>query len=134
MDEEKQKERESWTKWSRERFCTELLDSVPSENEKQKLIMGFLESISRVKVNFDLNDSKVEDSTDREIRDIVDAHPQVTQEEQDEAVKVLVRRILDTPVNWRGILLRPIAGAIPKLTSVSIFRFVVRSCTAKTLS
>jgi transposase InsO family protein len=124
MDEEKQKECESWTKWSRERFCTELLDSVPSENEKQKLIMGFLESISRVKVNFDLNDSKVEDSTDREIRDIVDAHPEVSQEEQDEAVKVLVRRIPDTPVNWRGILLRPIAGAIPKLTSVSIFRFV----------
>jgi hypothetical protein len=50
MDEEKQKECESWTKWSRERFCIELLDSVPSENEKQKLIMGFLESISRVKV------------------------------------------------------------------------------------
>jgi hypothetical protein len=39
MDEEKQKECESWTK------CIELLDAVPSENEKQKLIMGFLESL-----------------------------------------------------------------------------------------
>ena len=62
MDERRQKECESWTKWSRQRFCEEFLDSVPSENEKQKLIMGFLESISRVKLNFDLNDSKVEES------------------------------------------------------------------------
>ena len=86
--------------------------------------MGFLGSISRVEVNFDLNDSKVEDSTDRNIRDIVYAHPEVTQEEQKEAVKVLIKRIPDTPVNWRGILLRPLDGVIPKLTSVSVFRFV----------
>ena len=33
MDEEKQKECESWTKWSVERFCEELLESVPSEKE-----------------------------------------------------------------------------------------------------
>ena len=65
-------------KWSRQRFCEELLDSVPSANERQKLIMGFLESISRVKLNFDLNDSKVEESTDANIRDILDAHPELT--------------------------------------------------------
>ena len=69
MDEKRQKECESWMKWSRQRFCEELLDSVPSANERQKLIMGFLESISRVKLNFDLNDSKVEESTDASIRD-----------------------------------------------------------------
>ena len=124
MDEAKQKECENWTKWSREKFCEELLDSVPSANEKQKLIMGFLESISRVKVNFDLNDSKVEELTDSKIRDILDAHPEITLEEQKEAVKVLVKRIPDSPVNWRGILLRPLDGAIPKLTTVNIFRFV----------
>ena len=124
MDEEKQKECESWTQWSVERFCKELLESVPSENEKQKLIMGFLESISRVNVNFDLNDSKVEEATDRKIRDIYDAHPDVTLDEQLEAVKILVKRIPDSPVNWRGILLRPIKGKLPKLTLVNQFRFV----------
>ena len=51
MDEGRQRECESWMKWSRKKFCEELLDSVPSENEKQKMIMSFLE---------DLNDSKVE--------------------------------------------------------------------------
>ena len=115
MDEGKQKECESWTQWSVERFCKELLESVPSENEKQKLIMGFLESISRVKVNIDLNDSKVEEATD-----IYD----VTLDEQIEAVKVLVKRIPDSPVNWRGILFRPIEGSIPKLTTVNKFRYV----------
>jgi hypothetical protein len=124
MDEEKQKECESWTTWPLERFCKELLESVPSENEKQKLIMGFLESMSRVKVNFDLNDPKVEDATDKKIRDILEAHPEVTLDEQREAEKVLVKRIPDTPVNWRGILLRPIEGSIPKLTTVNKFRFV----------
>jgi hypothetical protein len=99
MDEEKQKECESWTQWSVERFCKELLESVPSENEKQKLIMGFLEPISRVKVNFDLNDSKVEEATDRKIRDIYDAHTEVTLDEQLEAVKVLVKRIPDSHVD-----------------------------------
>ena len=64
-------------KWSRQRFCEELLDSVPSANERQKLTMGFLESISRVKLNIDLNDSKVEKSTDANIRDILDAHPEL---------------------------------------------------------
>ena len=43
--------------------------------------MGFLETISRVKVNFDLNDSTVEDATDKNIRDILDAHPEVTPDE-----------------------------------------------------
>ena len=82
MDEKRQKECESWMKWSRQRFCEELLDSVPSANERQELIMGFLESISGVKVNFDLNDSNVEESTDANIRDILDAHPELTSDEQ----------------------------------------------------
>ena len=124
MDEEKQKECESWTKWPVERFCKELLEAVPSENEKQKLIMGFLESISRLKVDFDLNDFKVEELTDKKIRDIFEAHPEVTLDEQREAVKVLVKRIPVTPVNWKGILLRPIEGSIPKFTTINKFRFV----------
>ena len=33
MDERRQQECESWMKWSRQRFCEELLDSVPSANE-----------------------------------------------------------------------------------------------------
>ena len=79
-------------KWSRQRFCEELLDSVPSANERQKFIMGFLESISRLKLNFDLNDSKVEESTDANIRDILDAHPELTSDEQtDDDICLLIR-------------------------------------------
>ena len=111
-------------KWSRQRFCEELLDSVPSANERQKLIMGFLESISRVKLNFDLNDSKVEESTDANIRDILDAHAELTSDEQTGAVNILVKKIPQTPTNWRGILFRAIEGIAPKLTSVNVFRYV----------
>ena len=123
MDEGRQKECESWTKWSRQRFCEELLDSVPSANERQKLIMGFLESISRVKLNFDLNDSKVEETTDANIRDILDAHPELTSDEQTDAVSILVKKIPQTSTNWRGILFRAIEGIVPKLTSVNVFRY-----------
>ena len=66
----------------------------------------------------------MEDATDKKIRDIFEAHPEVTPDEQREAVKVLVKRIPDAPVNWRGILFRPINGSIPKLTTVNAFRFV----------
>ena len=111
-------------KWSRQRFCEEFLDSVPSANERQKLIMGFLESISRVKLNFDLNDSKVEESTDTNIRDILDAHPELTSDEQTDAVNILVKKIPQTPTNWRGLLFRAIEGIVPKLTSVNVFRYV----------
>ena len=55
--------------------------------------MGFLESISRVKVNFDLNDYEVEESTDANIRDILDAHPELPSDEQTEAVNILVKKI-----------------------------------------
>jgi hypothetical protein len=54
----------------------------------------------------------------------LEAHPEVTLHEQKEAVKVLVKRIPDSPVNWRGILLLPLEGSIPKLTTVNKFRFV----------
>ena len=124
MDERRQQECESWMKWSRQRFCEELLDSAPSANERQKLIMGFLESIFRVKLNFDLNDSKVEESTDPNIRDILDAHPELISNEQTDAVNILIKKILQTPTNWRGILFRAIEGIVPKLTSVNVFRYV----------
>ena len=42
--------------WSVERFRTELTEAVPNVTEAQAQIMGFEETISRVMVNFDLQD------------------------------------------------------------------------------
>ena len=76
-----------------------------------------------MKLNFDLNDSKVEESTDTNIRDILDAHPKLISDEQTDPVNILVKKIPQTPTNWRGILFRAIEGIVPKLTSVNVFRY-----------
>jgi hypothetical protein len=45
-------------------------------------------------------------------------------DEQIGAVKILVKRIPDSPVNWRGIIFRPIGGKVPKLTSINQIRYI----------
>ena len=59
MDEVKRNECNDWQTWSVERFCTELNEAVPNVTEAQAQIMGFEETISRVMVNFDLQDTSL---------------------------------------------------------------------------
>ena len=54
----------SWETWSVSKFCDELKKAVPDVTETQAMIMGFTEAINRVKVNFDLENTNLEDETD----------------------------------------------------------------------
>ena len=75
MDEVKRNECNDWQLWSAERFCTELKAAVPNVTQAQAQIMGFEEMISRVMVNFDLQDPSLEEDTDQLLDEIMQAHP-----------------------------------------------------------
>ena len=92
--------------------------------EAQAQIMDFIKAITRVKINFDMQQPSLEDETDRLLNDIMDAHPEVTSVQELEAVAILKKRLPDSPTNWRGILTRKIGGKVPVLDSVEAFRFV----------
>ena len=124
MDEVKRNECNDWQTWSVERFCTELNEAVPNVTEAQAQIMGFEETISRVMVNFDLQDTTLEDETDQLLSDIMDAHPNISPASQLAAVSILRKRLPDTPTNWRSILSRKVDGIEPKFNTVEAFRFV----------
>ena len=110
--------------WSVERFCKELNEAVPNVTEAQAQIMGFEETISRVMVNFDLQDTSLEDEIDQLLSDIMDAHPNISPASQLAAVSILRKRLPDTPTNWRSILSRKVDGIEPKFNTVEAFRFV----------
>ena len=124
MDELKRNECNNWQSWSVERFCKELNEAVPNVTEAQAQIMGFEETISRVMVNFDLQDTSLEDETDQLLSDIMDAHPNISTASQLAAVSILRKRLPDTPTNWRSILSRKVDCIEPKFNTVEAFRFV----------
>ena len=113
-----------WPTWSVKRFCEELKDAVPAVTEAQAQIMGFIEAITRVKLNFDLQDPLLEEETDKLLSDITDAHPDASAADELAAVAILKKRLPDSPTNWRGILQRRINGQTPLLDNVEAFRFV----------
>ena len=124
MDPVKRAECRLWETWSVDRFCEELKEAVPNVTEAQAQIMGFIEAITRVKINFDMQQPSLEEETDRMLNDIMDAHPEVTPAQELEAVAILKKRLPDSPTNWRGVLTRKIGGKFPVLDSVEAFRFV----------
>ena len=83
---------------------------MPNVTEAQAQIMGFEETLSRVMVNFDLQDTSLEDETDQLLSDIMDAHPNISPASKLAAVSILRKRLPDTPTNWRSILSRKVDG------------------------
>lgn len=91
----RREECKDWMNWPVERFCKELLEAVPSEVETNKGLMGFVESISQVIINFDLKDASWEDKTDLVLQDIMTAFPEATLAMQLEATNILIERLPD---------------------------------------
>ena len=119
-DAAKRAEFRNWETWSVVRYCKELKEAVPDVTETQAMIMGFFEAISRVKVNFDLQDLSLEEETESLLCDIKESHPSA---QELNAVAILQKRLPDTPTNWRGILTKNIGEKAPILDRVEVFRF-----------
>ena len=85
------------------------------------MIMGFSEAISRVKVNFDLQDLSLEEETDRLLCNIKEVHPNISSAQELDAVAILKKRLPDTPINWRGILTKNIGGKAPILKLIASY-------------
>ena len=73
MDEEREK-CVNWMTWSVKVLCENLLLAVPDISTTQSICLGFVETMSRVRVNFDLQDPSLEEETDTLIQKILSAH------------------------------------------------------------
>ena len=124
MDEVKRNECNDWQSWSISRFCEELKEAVPNVTEAQAQIMGFEQMISRVMINFDLQDPSLENETDLVLDAICEVRPEVTTEAQLAAVLDIKKKLPKSPTNWQSILTRKIDGKPPKLETIEQFRFV----------
>ena len=112
--------------WSVKVFCENLLLAVPDLSTTQSIRLGFVETMSRVRVNFDLQDPSLEEETDLLIQKILSAHQpnEISDAQMEQAVNDLKKKLPEYPTNWRAILLRKIDGEIPEVTTVARFRFV----------
>ena len=112
--------------WSVKVFCENLLLAVPDLSTTQSIRLGFVETMSRVRVNFDLQDPSLEEETDLLIQKILSAHQpnKISDAQMKQAVNDLKKKLPEYPTNWRAILLRKIDGEIPEVTTVARFRFV----------
>ena len=80
--------------------------------------------ISRVMINFDLQDVSLENETDKILDEICEVHPEVSKEVQLAAVLGIKKKLSKYPTNWQSILTRKIDGEVPKLNTIEQFRFV----------
>ena len=116
----------NWMTWSVKVFCENLLLAVPDLSTTQSIRLGFVETMSRVRVNFDLQDPSLEEKTDALIAKILSAHQphEISDAQMKQAVNDLKKKLPEYPTNWRAILLRKIDGKEPEVTTVARFRFV----------
>jgi hypothetical protein len=112
-----------WTTRSNQRFCRELLISVPDNAVSKSDKLGFVDSIFQVALESDLKDPSPEQKTDEDISRIVYMFPNATPEIQLEASKILIEKLPVEPVNYRGVLHRSLDRP-PSLITVNDFRFV----------
>ena len=124
-----------WRFWDRTRFCKELLSAVPDISVvRPESATNFVELIAQVVLRFDLSDPSVEEAVDQQLQAIVHRFPDATPEQHLRAVKILISRLPELPINWRIILSRLINGVEVNLTSVNGFRFTWLTQLAKARS
>jgi hypothetical protein len=112
-----------WCTWDRDRFCSELLSAVPDiAVARPESAANFVERMAQVVIRCDLADPSVKDNLDNVIQLIVYCFPDATPELHLRAVKVLISRLPELPINWRIILTRTINGAEVNFTTVTGFR------------
>jgi hypothetical protein len=70
--------------------------------------LGFVDSICVVALEFDIKDPIPEQKTDQQIAKIVRIFPNATAEMQLEATEILIEKLPFEPVNYRGVLHRPL--------------------------
>jgi hypothetical protein len=122
-DPPRREECKNWMSWSNQRFCRELNISVPDNAVSKYDKLGFVDSICQVALEFDIKDPTPEQKTDQHISSIVRMLPNATAEMQLEATEILIEKLLLEPVNYRGVLHRPL-DRTPRLITVNDFRFV----------
>jgi hypothetical protein len=110
-----------WRTWDCDRFCSELLSAVPDiAVVRPESIANFVEQM--VVIRCDLADPSVEENVDNVIQLIVHRFSDATPEQHLRAVKILISRLPEMPINWRIILTRTIIGAEVNLTTATGFR------------
>jgi hypothetical protein len=96
-----------WRTWDRDRFCPELLSAVPDiAVVRPESAANFVEQMAQVVIRCDLADPSVEETVDNGIQLIVHRFPDATPEQHLRAVKILISRLPEQPINWRIILTR----------------------------
>jgi hypothetical protein len=113
----------NWMSWTNQRFCRELNISVPDNAVSKSDKLGFVDLNCQVALEFDIKDPIPEQTTDQHIAKIVRMFPNATAEVQLEATKILIEKLPFEPVNYRGVLHRPL-DRTPRLITVNDFRFV----------
>jgi hypothetical protein len=112
-----------WRTWDCDRFCSELLSAVPDiAVVRPESIANFVEQTFFVVIRCDLADPSVEENVDNVIQLIVHRFSDATPEQHLRAVKILISRLPEMPINWRIILTRTIIGAEVNLTTATGFR------------
>jgi hypothetical protein len=79
-----------WKTWPNQRFCRELLISVPDNAVSKSDKLEFVDSIFQVAPEFDIKDPSPEQMTDETINRIVHMFPNATPEMHLEATKILI--------------------------------------------
>jgi hypothetical protein len=106
-----------WRTWDLDRFCSELLTAVPDiAVVRPESAANFV-----VVIRCDLADPSVEETVNNGIQLIVDRFPDATPEQHLRAVKILISRLPEQPINWRIILTRTINGSEVNLSTVTVF-------------
>ena len=95
---------------------------------------NFVELISQLPIQFNLENSAIEDEFDLSLQAIVHRFPDATPEMHLKAVKILISRLPEQPINWRAILSRKINGKDVNLKTVNGFRLTWLAQLAKARS
>ena len=116
----------NWRNWTNQNFCRELNLAIPVTATSRTDKLGFIETITQIQIQFDLNNPLVEEKTDQLLADIVDAFPEVSAAMQLTATKILIDKLPAEPINWRSVLYCTL-DRMPRLITVDDFRFVWRA-------
>jgi hypothetical protein len=79
-DPPRREECKNWMSWTNQRFCRELNIAVPDNATSKSNILGFVDPICQVALEFDIKDPIPEQKTDQNISSIVHMFPNATAE------------------------------------------------------
>jgi hypothetical protein len=124
MNPSKMEECTHWKHWNREKFCQEVLSSVPDNSVlRPDSATTLVECIAQLFLQFNLADPAVEEAFDQQLQAIDRRFPDATPEQHLKAVQILISRLPELPINWRAILQRLINVQKVLITTVKGFRF-----------